>query len=236
MAEGPVRLITGATRGIGAAVARSLARQGDRLFLTGSRADALERILLECRSLGATAEGAPADLTDLAAPDQIVGRAVTCFGRLDSVINNAGLSLNASAANTDAAAWDRVMAVNARAPFFLARAALPWLKATRGQIINIASVVAYVGYGDQTAYTASKHALLGWTRALAQEVQKDGVRVQIVAPGGVDTDMVRTMRPDIDTSELISPNEVAEAVLYLLHQKGNAVTDEIRLRRRTKAP
>ena len=130
-----------------------------------------------------------------------------------------------------------LMAVNARAPFLLSKEAIPYLKRSdMATIINISSVVGVKGYINQGAYTASKHALMGLTKVLAQEVFQDGIRVHVISPGGVATSMVELTRPDIDPSTLISPEEIAEIVLFLLTHRGNAVIDEINVRRSANPP
>ena len=102
--------------------------------------------------------------------------------------------------------------------------------------MNVSSVVGYKGYVNQGAYTASKHALAGFTKVLAQEVLADGIRVHLVSPGGVDTGLATQMRPDLDRSGLTSPEEIAEAILFLLLLEGNAVVDELNIRRPGKSP
>jgi 3-oxoacyl-[acyl-carrier protein] reductase len=102
--------------------------------------------------------------------------------------------------------------------------------------VNISSVVGYKGYVNQGAYTASKHALVGFTKVLAQEVMADGIRVHLVSPGGVDTGLATSIRPDLDRSGLTTPREIAETVLFLLRQEGNAVIDEVNIRRPGKSP
>jgi len=129
------------------------------------------------------------------------------------------------------------MLVNARAPFILCREALPLLKkAKAGYIINIASVVGVKGYPLQSAYTSSKHALRGMTISLAEELRGSNIRVHLLCPGGVDTDLVQKVRPDIKKDELIQPEEIAELVLYLVTHKGNAVIDELHIRRAASTP
>ncbi|MBD3240303.1 MAG: SDR family NAD(P)-dependent oxidoreductase, partial [Chitinivibrionales bacterium] len=156
---------------------------------------------------------------------------------LDIVVNNAAIGRFGPLEHMEIADWDQVMAVNVRGPFLLCRAAIPHLRRrTRSWIVNIGSVVSVKGYHNQSAYSASKHALLGMTKALARELQQDGVRVHAILPGGVDTDLVGNARPDLDRSVLISPEEVADALLFLLSQKGNAVTDELHLRRDASTP
>jgi len=132
---------------------------------------------------------------------------------------------------------DRCWAINARAPYILCREALPLLKqAQRGTIINISSVVGVKGYPLQSAYTASKHALRGLSMSLAEELRGSNVRVHVICPGGVDTELVSRVRPDIDKSDLIGPGEIAELVLYLVTHEGNAVLDELHVRRASAAP
>ena len=129
------------------------------------------------------------------------------------------------------------MAVNARAPFLFCREAIPYLrKSDIPTIINISSVVGVKGYVNQGAYTASKHALMGMTKVLAQELHKDGIRVHVISPGGVATDMVTKTRPDLDISELVTPDEIADIVIFLLINRGNAVIDEINVRRHSNSP
>ena len=129
------------------------------------------------------------------------------------------------------------MNLNAKTPFFLTQAALPALRrAPHPLIINIGSVVSLKGYENQSLYSASKHALAGWTRSLARETAADGIRVHLIAPGGVDTDLVRLTRPDIDPSDLISPEEIARSVVFLVESRGNAVIDTLEIRREGKIP
>jgi short-subunit dehydrogenase len=129
------------------------------------------------------------------------------------------------------------MNVNARAPFILMRQLLDMLEVPeRACIINIASVVAIKGYPLQSAYSASKHALRGMTIALSNELRDSSIDVRLLCPGGVETGMVTNVRPDIDKQDLINPEEIAELVLYLATHKGNAVMDELRIRRRASDP
>ena len=133
--------------------------------------------------------------------------------------------------------WDRIMNLNARAPFLMCRAAVPYLRKSEDPIIlNISSVVGRKGYARQSAYSASKHALMGFTKALARELSGEGITVVAVSPGAVATELATTMRPDLDTSILIAPEEVAEAALFLLKYRGRGVADEINIRRNSGTP
>ena len=140
-------------------------------------------------------------------------------------------------AETTTESFDKCIAVNARGPFILTRQILPLLeKAAPSFIINISSVVGVKGYPKQSAYTASKHALRGMTISLAEELKDSNIRVHLICPGGVDTDMVSQVRPDINKDELIAPHEIAELVLYLVTHTGNAVIDELHIRRASSSP
>ena len=192
---------------------------------------------VEIQETGGEAKVFPADLADADAPRLLVSSVVETFGGLDILINNAGAAIGRPISGTTVEEWDRLMAINARAPFLLCREALPHLKKSgRGRIVNISSVVGYKGYANQGAYTASKHALAGFTKVLAQEVMADGIRVHLVSPGGVDTQLASHMRPDLDRSGLTTPEEVAEAIVFLLCQDGNAIIDEVNIRRPGKSP
>ena len=234
---GRVALVTGAGRGIGRATALALASQGVRVALAARSAVELERVRREIEEEGGKAIVFPADLAEIEAPRLLVSAVVETLGGLDILVNNAGFAVGRPISGTTAEEWDLLMAVNARAPFLLCREALPHLKKSgRGRIVNISSVVGTKGYVNQGAYTASKHALAGFTKVLAQEVMADGIRVHLISPGGVDTGLAARMRPDLDRSGLTAPAEIAETILFLLRQEGNAVIDEVNIRRPGKSP
>ncbi len=156
---------------------------------------------------------------------------------VDILINNAGAIHSALLQETATEDYDKIMKVNARAPFILCRQALEMLKKSQaGKIINICSVLGVKGYPMQSAYTASKHALRGMSISLANELKDTPIRVHVICPGGVGTEMVAKVRPDINKDELIGAEEVAELVGFLLTRKGNGVVDEIRIRRQTSDP
>ena len=130
-----------------------------------------------------------------------------------------------------------MMAVNARGPYLLCRYAIKYLRRSqRAFIVNIGSVVSHKGYPDQSIYTATKHALLGLSKSLARELQPADIRVHMVCPGGVATDLVSHARPDLDLSVLMQPEDIADAVIFLVTRRGNAVIDEINLRRAASTP
>lgn len=234
---GRVALITGASRGIGRSIALLLGQSGVNLAVNARTEESLSVLKEDLNSYGIDVLICPGDLQDPITPSIIIKKTINHFGRLDILINNAGIALAKPLIETTVEEWDTMMAVNARAPFLLTKEAIPYLKRSDiATIINISSVVGTKGYINQGAYTASKHALMGFTKVLAQEVFQDGIRVHVISPGGVATSMVALTRPDIDPETLISPEEIAEIVLFLITHRGNAVIDEINIRRAATLP
>lgn len=232
-----VALVTGATKGIGKAIALILAKNGFQLAAVGRNKEQLNALKTEVEALGVQYVGIAADLASASAPEEVIKAVISHFGALDVVVNNAGLATSQFISETDVKAWDAIFAVNARAPYFICQQAVPHLKkSSKPVIINIGSVVDFKGYANQSVYASSKHALAGFTKVLAKEVQKDGIMVHLISPGGVNTEMVREMRPDIDTSQLIQPEEIAELVEFLVNRKGTGTIDHFYLRRKSGLP
>lgn len=232
-----IALITGASRGIGKVIATTLAEQDAHVILTARDLQALTQVTQKITDNGGQATAIPTDLEDEESIDSLINQINEKFQRLDILINNAGTSFNGPIEKTSTAQFDRCMTVNARAAFILTRQSLPLLEqANPGFIINISSVVGVKGYAQQIAYTASKHAMRGMSIALAEELRDRNIRVHVICPGGVATEMVQKMRPDINMDDLIAPEEIADCALNLLTQRGNGMIDEIHIRRRTAAP
>ncbi|MEN3202713.1 MAG: SDR family oxidoreductase [Atribacterota bacterium] len=236
--KGKVALVTGASRGIGRAIAQTLAEKGLSLALCARSREKLEALKDELCSYGVEIFIRSGDLADPAFPSSFVHEAGTYFGRIDVVINNAGVALSKPLEETTLEEWELQMAVNVRAPFLICREALPYLRRSPlATIINISSVVGTKGYVHQGAYTASKHALMGFTKVLARELHKEGIRVHVIAPGGVETDLIAAMRPDLLGEKLIAPSEIAAIVWFLLSMRqSNAVIDEVNVRRASNEP
>lgn len=226
-------LVTGSSRGIGLAIARELADIGYNLALVARSQEALQRVATEISSSSSVSiKTITADLSQEDSYSRIVAETIDTFGRLDLLVNCAGAAQQGSFTEVEPAQWDAIFAVNAKAPFFICKEALPYLKASpKPIIINIASVVGFKGYINQSVYAASKHALTGFTKVLAKEVQPFGVRVHLISPGGVATEMVKKMRPDIKPEELLQPEEIAEIVRFLVTRKGSGTIDQFYLRR-----
>jgi NAD(P)-dependent dehydrogenase (short-subunit alcohol dehydrogenase family) len=234
---GKVAIVTGASRGIGRAICIELAKEAATVVLAARAVDKMNETAKLVTAAGGKAQIIPTELTDELSIKNLIKAAGERFGRLDILINNAGITHSAKLEETLTKDYDRCMSVNARAPFILCREALPLLKkAESAYIINIASVVGVKAYALQSAYTSSKHALRGMTMALAEEMRGTNIRVHLLCPGGVDTELVTKVRPDIKKQDLMQPEEIAELVLYLLTHKGNAVIDEMHIRRAASTP
>lgn len=235
--RGHVALVTGASRGIGKATALRLAQAGARLVLAARSEGDLTAVKAEIEAQGGTACVARGDIAQEEDVRAIVRTAFEAQGRLDILVNCAGIGVFGPLTETSTADWDRVMATNARGPFMMCREAVPVMARNGGGcIINVSSVVGVKGYTNQGAYGASKHALMGMTKVLAQEVQPLGIRVHVLCPGGVDTDLVAQARPDLDRSQLMTPDEVAEIILFLIQQRGRGIIDQVNIRRFSSAP
>ncbi len=214
-----------------------MAGQETNLVLTGRDKKALAAVKSEVEKKNSRAAILTGDLNEPDLPEKIIRFTIDTYGKLDILINNAGITLDKPLEETRPEEWDRLMAVNARAPYFLCQHAIQYLKQSDTPvIINISSVVGHKGYVNQSAYGASKHALTGFTKTLAKEVHPYGIRVHLIAPGGVNTGLVTQVRPDLSEQELIDPKEIADIVNFLIYNRGNAVIDEINVARASNLP
>jgi len=228
--DGKTALVTGATGGIGAAIARTLHAQGAVVALSGTRREVLESLAAE---LGERAHVCPADLREGGAADALVAAAEAAAGPLSILVNNAGLTRDMLALRMKDEDWQTVIDVDLSAPFRLARAALKgMLRRRAGRIIGIGSIVGATGNPGQANYAAAKAGLVGMTKALAQEVASRGVTVNMVAPGFIETPMTDALTEAQKTklSEAIplgrlgQPSDIASAVLYLASDEAAWVT------------
>ena len=236
--KGKTAIVTGAGGGIGRAVALALAKEGANLALLGGKnAQRLAETEKAVRAAGAECLALGGDLTDMAFLKEGVEKIAARFGGADILINNAGMAYNAKFEDTPESVFDKIMAINVKVPYFLTQRALPYLRRSKAaSIVNISSVVGHAGYPLQSAYVASKHAVLGFTKSLAAELYQENIRVHAICPGGVYTDMVKVARPDLPADGMIMPEEIADIVLFFLKNRGNAVVDEICVHRVNKQP
>jgi len=189
--ENKIALITGASRGIGEEIAKRLAKEKVNLALIARDEKRLRELKEKLEKENINVFILSIDLREKNAPKTVIGEVIRHFERLDILINNAGTALSKPIIETSEEEWDEIMTINAKVPYFLCKYAIPYLKNSEiPTIINISSVVGYKGYVNQSAYTASKHALHGFTKVLAQEVHEYGIRVHLISPGGVATDLV----------------------------------------------
>ena len=230
-------LVTGASKGIGKNIGITLAKEGAVTVLTSRNKEMLEKTQEEIEFLGGRALAIPADISKEKELSDLFGKIRDRFGRLDILVNNAATIITGRIADFSLKDYDTMMQTNLRGLYICCQQALKFmLPQKNGYIINISSVAGFKGYAGQSAYTASKHGVMGITKSLAAEVYKDGIFVTAILPGGVDTELARYARPDIDRTALISTQDIADTVLYLLHLSDTAWVDEIYIHRRNAQP
>jgi NAD(P)-dependent dehydrogenase (short-subunit alcohol dehydrogenase family) len=234
-----VILVTGSTTGIGEAIARRAIAEGARVLIHGRDARRGEALVAELSGRAALCVD---DVADPAAPGRIVAAAITAFGKLDALVNNAAAVTRSNLSNTDAALFDKLMATNVRAPLLLIQAAVPYLKQTRGCVLNIGSVNGYCGEANLLAYSISKGGLMTLSRNLADALGRDGVRVNHFNVGWVLTpneyrqkiaDGLPANWPErigatkAPAGRLIKPEEIAAAAVYWLGDESRPISGSI---------
>ncbi len=229
---GKCALVTGASGGLGGAIARALHGQGAIVALSGTRRDALERLAAD---LGERAHVAPCDLSDSAAVEALIPAAEAAMGGLDILVNNAGMTRDNLFMRMKDAEWDAVIAVNLTAAFRLSRAALRgMMKRRHGRIIGITSIVGVTGNPGQGNYAAAKAGMIGMSKALAQEVASRGITVNCVAPGFIASPMTDALNEkqreailaNVPQGKLGSGEDIGAAVVYLASREAAYVTGQ----------
>ena len=244
--KGQTALITGASRGIGEAIARALAAEGAQVAITGRSAQELETLQKEFSGLGVRCESIVADLTQNGAVEQVWAQATQAFGHIDILMNNAGMGSSAnpkSVVDYDDAFWETLLYVNLTVPYLFSKKALPSMVERRyGRIIMTASVNSKIGLLHGAAYAASKHGLLGLMRTLAIETAQQGITVNAICPGPVRTRM-NNLRVEYEAKRLgisvaefeasltpigrrLEPHEIAPLVVYLASREASVITGQ----------
>ncbi|HJX87003.1 MAG TPA: SDR family oxidoreductase [Gemmatimonadales bacterium] len=225
-------LVTGATEGIGRATALALGRAGYRVGICSRSIEKVEATLAELRAQGVTAAGAAADVAD---PDQVrhlVDQVRGALGEIDVLVNNAGVLIARPIEELTLEDWEVTMATNLRSLYLTTRLVLPGMRTRRqGTIVNVASLAGRNGFVGGSAYSASKHAVLGFSRSLMLEVRKDNVRVIAICPGSVATGMLRNqamLKPDHE--RILRPEDVAASILHVLTLPTGALVSELDIR------
>ena len=227
--HGKIALVTGAGRGIGKAVALSLAQSGCRVILAARTRAQLEEVHREIRDRGGEALVVVADLTRDEDIQQLV-ESSRSWGAVDILINNAGWGKRAPVVKGNIDDWDRTFRVNLRAPMILAKQFLPNMIAKgEGAVINIGSVSGKTGEANGAAYAASKFGLIGFTQSLYEEVREHGIKVAVILPGYVDTPLIPPNR-QLDRSKMIQADDIAQAVHYVLTSPATCCPVEITVR------
>lgn len=235
MAESKIALVTGASRGIGKAIALNLGAQGVTVVGTATSDAGAEAISAYFADAGMTGRGMKLDVSDDASVEAVLKAVVEEFGPVTVLVNNAGITRDNLLMRMKPEEWDGVINTNLTSLYRVAKACLrPMMKAKTGRIINIASVVGASGNAGQTNYAAAKAGMVGFTKSLAQEVGSRGITVNAVAPGFIDTDMTREL-PDAQRESLLKaiplarlgqPEEIAAAVGFLASDAAGYITGE----------
>jgi 3-oxoacyl-[acyl-carrier protein] reductase len=231
-----IALVTGASRGLGKAIATQLAADGHHVVLVARSADAIEAVSADITSSGGSAECRPCDLSDDAAVDALLEGVVESCGRLDILVNNAGITRDGLILRMSDEDFDAVITTNLRAAFRLCRAAArPMMRGRWGRMINIGSVVGVMGNPGQANYAAAKAGLIGMTKSIGKELGGKGITANVVAPGFIGTDMTDAL-PEQLVKEAVAklplkrlglPEEIANAVSFLASEKAAYITGHV---------
>jgi NADP-dependent 3-hydroxy acid dehydrogenase YdfG len=243
--EGAVALVTGASSGIGAATARRLAREGAAVVLVARRRDRLEQVAGDINDMGGAVLVVEADITDPGLAEQAVTLSLDRFARLDILVNNAGIMLLGTALHTTLEEWDRMVELNIKGLLHVTHAAVPYLidgAATSSRqvadIVNVSSTAGRTARSGSSVYTLTKFGLSGFTESLRQELLIERVRVSVVEPGTVDSELIdhlddltrNAARVQVNEIEALRPEDIADAVAYIVTRERRVAINEMLVR------
>jgi 3-oxoacyl-[acyl-carrier protein] reductase len=232
--EKKVAIITGASAGIGHACARALAREGARLVLTARREERLEELVAEARELGSEAIYVAGDAREEATAVASIDAATRAFGRVDVLVNNAGVGNYKDLVETSADEYDEMFDTNVRSTFLFTRHAVPrMIEQGEGLVLMISSMAGVYGFPGEAVYCATKFAQVGFAQALDNELRQHGIKVGTICPGGVKTEFAlgkgRT-EAGVESSDMLDPEDVAEAVLFACVQSPRSRIIQVQMR------
>jgi len=223
-----VAVVTGSSSGIGKAIALTFAREGARVVVAARRADLCQRTVEQIREDGGEAVSIVTDVTDEEQVDRLMIETVRRYGRVDILVNNAGIGGGSRIADTDTETFDRVIETNLRGTFFCARAGFRHMVRSGGGIIlNMSSVAGVEAWTGTGTYSASKHGIMGLTKAMADEGRPHGIKVCAICPGGVADELVDAPPQEILASGAISPFDVAETAVYLATLGPHSIVQQV---------
>jgi NADP-dependent 3-hydroxy acid dehydrogenase YdfG len=240
---GTTALVTGASSGIGAATARRLAAHGATVALVARRRDRLEALASEISEAGGSALVVQADIAERTQAESAIQQTVERFGRLDTLVNNAGLMLLGPVLGADVEEWDRMIAVNVQGMLYTTRAALPHLVRAAedgprqvADIVNVSSIAGRVAWSGYGVYNLTKFGMNGFAESLRQEITQRHVRVGVLEPGGVDTELGSHNNDDVratmidpfyEQTEVLAPDDIADGVTYMVTRPRHASVSEL---------
>ncbi len=234
--EMPAAVVTGSARGIGLEIARVLCENGYRVMLSDINEAGLEAANKELAGAGMTVATCVADVSKAEDAEKLTEETLAAFGRIDVLVNNAGITRDGLIMRMDEAAWDLVLKINLKGAFLMSKAVVrPMLKQKQGSVINISSVIGLMGNAGQANYAASKAGLIGFTKSFAKEFGRKGIRANAIAPGFISSDMTAVL-PDKVKEQMLAqipmntfgnPRDVANAVVFLASDKASYITGQV---------